>query len=46
LFPWRPGGLIAYAEELMEEKVKRGHDVAYFVSGRHYPNLSGPRLKR
>jgi glycosyltransferase involved in cell wall biosynthesis len=44
--PWRPGGLIAYAEDLMDAQVERGHQVSYFCSGRHYPYLSGPRLKR
>jgi glycosyltransferase involved in cell wall biosynthesis len=44
--PWRPGGLITYAEDLMEAQVRRGHEVAYFLSGRHYPFVSGPRLKR
>lgn len=44
--PWRPGGLIAYAEDLMAAQAERGHRVAYFCSGRHYPYLSGPRLKR
>ena len=44
--PWRPGGLIFYAEDLMAAQVARGHDVAYFFSGRFYPRISGPRLKR
>lgn len=44
--PWRPGGLIAYAEDLMSAQVSKGHDVSYFFSGRHYPILGGPRLKR
>jgi glycosyltransferase involved in cell wall biosynthesis len=44
--PWRQGGLIAYAEDLMAAQVARGHDVAYFLSGRHYPRLRSPRLKR
>src|SRR4051794_18960153 len=43
--PWRPGGLIAYAEDLMAAQVERGHDVSYFLSGRHY-HVAGPRLKR
>src|SRR2546423_5765752 len=30
----------------MAAQVERGHAVAYFFSGRHYPRLSGPRLKR
>ena len=44
--PWRPGGLIFYAEDLMAAQVARGHDVHYFFSGRFYPYVSGPRLKR
>jgi glycosyltransferase involved in cell wall biosynthesis len=44
--PLRVGGLVAYIEELMDEQVRRGHDVAYFFSGRYYPYLGGPRLKR
>src|SRR2546421_3566443 len=44
--PWRPGGLITYAEDLMAAQVERGHEVTYFLSGRHYPYISGPRLKR
>jgi glycosyltransferase involved in cell wall biosynthesis len=44
--PWRQGGLIAYAEDLMAAQARRGHRVSYFCSGRHYPYLSGPRLKR
>jgi glycosyltransferase involved in cell wall biosynthesis len=44
--PWRDGGLIAYAEDLMDSQSARGDDVAYFFSGRYYPYLSGPRLKR
>jgi glycosyltransferase involved in cell wall biosynthesis len=44
--PWRPGGLITYAEDLMAALAARGHNVTYFLSGRHYPYVSGPRLKR
>src|SRR3989442_13186491 len=29
----------------MAGQVEGGHDVAYFSSGRHYPLISGPRLK-
>lgn len=43
--PWRPGGLITYAEDLMGMQAERGHEVAYFLSGRWYPYISGPRLK-
>jgi glycosyltransferase involved in cell wall biosynthesis len=44
--PWRPGGLIFYAEDLMRAQARHGHDVTYLLSGRHYPGLRGPRLRR
>ncbi|GAC1316749.1 MAG: hypothetical protein NVSMB25_03030 [Thermoleophilaceae bacterium] len=44
--PWRPGGLITYAEDLMSAQVSAGHEVAYFFSGRHYPVMRTPRLRR
>lgn len=44
--PWRSGGLIDYAEDLMASQAGRGASVAYFFSGRHYPYVGGPRLKR
>src|SRR3954467_12423983 len=44
--PWRRGGLVAYVEDLMDEQVRRGHEVSYFFSGRHYPLMSGARLRR
>jgi glycosyltransferase involved in cell wall biosynthesis len=44
--PWRPGGLIFYAEDLMAAQAARGHEVSYLLSGRHYPALRGPRLRR
>jgi glycosyltransferase involved in cell wall biosynthesis len=44
--PLRPGGLIAYAEDVMEAQLARGHKVSYFLAGRHYPAIRGPRLKR
>jgi glycosyltransferase involved in cell wall biosynthesis len=44
--PWRRGGLVAYVEGLTQEQVRRGHEVTYLFSGRHYPYVSGPRLKR
>lgn len=44
--PWRPGGLIFYAEDLMAAQAARGHEVAYLLSGRHYPGIRGPRLRR
>lgn len=44
--PLRWGGLIAYAEDLMDAQVARGHDVGYFFVGRSYPFMARPRLKR
>ena len=44
--PFRFGGLIQYAEDLMDAQVARGHEVAYFFAGRHFPFTSTPRLKR
>jgi glycosyltransferase involved in cell wall biosynthesis len=44
--PWRPGGLIRYTEDVAAGQAARGHQVAYFLSGRHYPFVGGPRLKR
>jgi glycosyltransferase involved in cell wall biosynthesis len=38
--------LIYYAEDLMAAQVARGDSVSYFCSGRHYPFVAGPRLKR
>jgi glycosyltransferase involved in cell wall biosynthesis len=39
--PFRYGGLIVYAEDLMETQAGRGHEVSYFFCGRRYP--LGPR---
>ena len=44
--PWRGGGLIAYAEDVMEGQARRGHDVAYLFAGRRYPLVRSPRLHR
>jgi glycosyltransferase involved in cell wall biosynthesis len=44
--PLRHGGLVAYVEDLMHEQARRGHEVAYFFSGRHYPWFRSPRLRR
>jgi glycosyltransferase involved in cell wall biosynthesis len=44
--PWRVGGLIAYAEDLMTSQAASGHQVSYFFQGRHYPLPRRPRLKR
>src|SRR4051794_36959609 len=30
----------------MAAQAERGHELAYFCTGRHYPYVSGPRLKR
>jgi glycosyltransferase involved in cell wall biosynthesis len=45
-WPWRVGGLIHYAEDLMQAQVARGDDVGYFFSGRHYARPARTRLKR
>ena len=44
--PLRRGGLVAYVEDLIDEQVRRGHDVAYFFSGRYYPFARRARLRR
>jgi len=44
--PLRRGGLVAYVEDLMQEQAGRGHAVSYFFSGRYYPWLKRPRLRR
>ena len=44
--PWRRGGLVAYAEDLMAAQVQRGDEVAYFFSGRMYPLSRRPSLRR
>jgi glycosyltransferase involved in cell wall biosynthesis len=44
--PWRVGGLIHYAEDLMAAQVARGDDVGYFFAGRHYAWPRRTRLKR
>ncbi len=44
--PWRGGGLIEYAEDLMEEQVKHGYDVFYFCSGRHYPLMKKTMIRK
>src|SRR3954451_13861874 len=44
--PCRPGGLLYYAEDLMGAQAARGHEVSYLLSGRHYPGIGGPRLRR
>lgn len=44
--PWRGGGLTTIAEETMEAFAGRGHDVAFFFAGRHYPLLRRARVHR
>lgn len=44
--PWRINGLIEYAEDLMDTQVAQGYEVGYFFSGRHYPLLRKPSLKK
>jgi glycogen synthase len=46
LRPVRRGGIVAYTEDLMAEELRRGHDVHYFFSGRYFPLLRRPRLRR
>lgn len=43
--PWRFGGLIEYAEDLMEAQVALRYQIAYFFAGRYYPFLRSTRLK-
>jgi glycosyltransferase involved in cell wall biosynthesis len=44
--PLRYGGIIIYAEDVMDAQVARGHDVGYFFPGRRYPVLPADRLRR
>jgi glycosyltransferase involved in cell wall biosynthesis len=44
--PWRHGGLIAYAEDVMAAQTRAGHEVTYFCRGRHYPGAPNDRLHR
>src|SRR5256885_3399836 len=44
--PWRGGGLIAYAEDVMDAQAARGDAVGYLFGGRHYPLMRPPRLLR
>jgi glycosyltransferase involved in cell wall biosynthesis len=44
--PWRGGGLVSYAEDVMDAQAARGDDVAYFFAGRRYPLVRRPRLHR
>ena len=42
----RPCGLTRYSDALMRAQLARGHEVAYFFAGRHYPLLRRPRLRQ
>src|SRR3954447_18998212 len=44
--PLRYGGIIIYAEDVMDAQVARGHDVGYFFPGHRYPFLPANRLRR
>ena len=44
--PWRGGGLISYAEDVMDAQAAAGHEVAYFFGGRRYPLVQRPRIRR
>lgn len=44
--PFRAGGLIEYAEDLMAAQVANGDTVAYFTAGRRYLWFRQPRLWR
>src|SRR3954471_23438087 len=44
--PMRLGGLVAYLEDFTDEQTRRGHEVAYLFSGRQFPFLRRPWLKR
>jgi len=44
--PWRGGGLITYAEDVMRGQVRAGHEVAWFCAARDFPGLRRPRLVR
>ncbi len=44
--PWLGGGLVAYAEGLMEGQAARGHAVSAFLAGRHLPWIRRPLMHR
>ena len=44
-FPWRQGGLILYARDLMIRQKKDKHKVSYFFAGRKYPIKKQTTLK-
>ncbi len=39
-YPWRKGGLILYARDLMKEQIKAKHRVYYFCAGRKLPIIN------
>jgi glycosyltransferase involved in cell wall biosynthesis len=43
-FPIMTGGLIEYTDDLMQQQLKDGHQVFYYLSGRQSPFLRQPRL--
>lgn len=42
--PWRIGGIIEYAEDLMEKQIQKGWQVLYFFSGRYFLFIKRPKL--
>jgi len=44
--PFRKGGLIEYAEDLMQIQVQKGYEVSYFCTGRHNIFLPSSTLKK
>src|SRR5919202_1300335 len=44
--PWRGGGLVSYAEDVMDAQAARGDEVTYFFAGRRYPLVRRPRVHR
>lgn len=42
--PWRVGGIIEYAEDLMEKQIQKGWEVLYFFSGRYFLFIKQPKL--
>lgn len=44
--PWRRGGLIQYAEDLMSYQAQQGYRVSYFFAGRKFPYFRIPKIKR
>ena len=42
----RPCGLTLYSDALIHGQARAGHDVGYLFSGRHYPGLERPWLRR